>query len=114
MRIVPRVDYYTTPVHAAAPQAIGLAGSLARLFTSVALRGAGAVRYGQPAIGTRGKFAGYVNPPQLFTGYSPGKVAGGTFRGAPGSLPSTNSPTTVLNSPLQRALSTVATTQMGK
>ena len=113
-RIVPRVDHYSTPVRAAAPQAIGMAGSLARLFTSVSLRGAGTVRYGQPAIGTRGKYAGYANPPQLFTGYDPRKVAGGTFRGNVGSLPSTSSPTTVLNSPLQRALANVSLTQMGK
>ncbi len=108
MRIIPRVDVYRTPVRASAPQAIGMAASLARLFTAPSLRGAGTVRYGQPALGTRGKFLGYAQPPQLFTGYDPRKVAGGTFRGAPGALPSTTGPVTALNSPLQRAVANLA------
>jgi hypothetical protein len=92
-RIIPGVDVYRTPVRARHP-----------LFTAPALRGAGTVRYGQPSIGTRGKYLGYANPPQLFTGYDPRKVAAGTFRGAPGALPSTTSPVTALNNPLQRNL----------
>ncbi len=112
-RIVPRVDHYQVPVRAAAPQAIGLARGLAAWMTRRDIRGAGAVRYGYPQIGTRMKYAGYANPPQLFTGYDPRKVARGAFRGAPGALPSTSAPTNVLNSPLQRAMSTVTQQQMG-
>lgn len=109
----PEVDIYRTPVRAAAPQAIGIARALARLFGAEDLRGAGTVRYGEPAPGTRHKYAGYANTPQLFIGYSPLKVAAGTVRNQPGALPSTSAPTTVLNSPLQRSLLIVANGQGG-
>lgn len=111
--IRPRVDHYQTPVRAAAPQAIALAVALARRITSPATRGAGTIKYGYPAIGTREKYAGYADTPQLFIGYSPSKVAAGAFRGAPGALPSTSTPTTLLNSPLQRAMATVTDQQLG-
>jgi hypothetical protein len=107
----PQVDIYRTPVRAAAPQAIGLARALARLFGGEDLRGAGTVRYGQAQIGTREKYAGYANPPQLFIGYDPRKVASGAVRNQPGALPSTNSPTTLLNSPLQASLTTITNGQ---
>lgn len=112
MRQTPQVQVYRTPVRAAAPQAVGLALAAARRILGPAMRGTGAVRYGYPQIGTRAKYAGYANTPQLFLGYSPRKVAAGTFRGSPGSLPSTNSPTTLLNSPLQRSMATVTDYQL--
>jgi hypothetical protein len=106
-RIAPHVDYYTTPVRAASPQSIGIARALARSFTAGALRGTGAIRYGYPQIGSRNKFQGYANTPQLFTGYSPTKVAGGAFRGARPAIPSTSAPITMLNTPTMRAMATV-------
>lgn len=113
-RLTPQVDEYRTRVRAAAPQAIGIARALADRITRPALRGAGTVHYGYPAIGTRMKYAGYANSPQLFIGYDPRKVAAGSFRGAPGALPSTTSPASALNSPLQRAMATVTAQQLGQ
>lgn len=110
--IAPEVDYYTTPVRAAAPQAVAIARALARAFTRPSIRGSGAVRIGEPAIGTSHKFAGYANPPQLFLGYDPHKVAGGTFRGAHPALPSTSTPITALNTPTMRAMATVTNAQL--
>lgn len=109
----PRVQHYQTPVREAAPQAIAMAVALKRRITSVSLRGSGAIIYGYPDIGTRTKFAGYANTPQLFLGYSPSKVAAGAFRGSPGALPSTSSPATILNSPLQRSMAAVTDMQLG-
>lgn len=112
-RTVPQVDTYTVRVRAAAPQAISLALGLGALFGRGINGQTGTIKYGYPAIGSREKFQGYVNAPQIFTGYDPMKVARGAFRGAPGALPSTSSPTTLLNSPLQRAMATVTANQMG-
>jgi hypothetical protein len=111
-RIVPRVDVYAVPVRSAAPQAISIARGLAQAFTRTSLRGAGKVRYGAPALGDRAKFSGYAVPPQLFIGYNPRKVAAGAFRGNPGALPSTSSPLTTLNSPLQRATAMMTDQQL--
>lgn len=107
----PEIQHYSVPVRAAAPQAIALARGLARAFTQPSLRGTGAVRYGYPGIGMREKFGGYANSPQLFLGYSPHKVAAGAFRGAPGALPSTSSPTSLLNNTLLRAVATITEQQ---
>lgn len=112
-RTVPTVLHYSVPVRAADPRAISLARRIAAAFTSTALRGAGTVRYGYPAIGDRAKYAGYVDPPQLFIGYSPARVAAGAFRGAPGSLPATSTVINPGNSPLMRSMATVSTVQMG-
>lgn len=111
-RIVPHVDVYSVPVRSASPQAIGIARGLAQAFTRTSLRGAGKVRYGIPAIGDRAKFAGYALPPQIFIGYNPLKVAGGSFRGNPGSLPSAGGPLSALNSPLQRATAAMTDQQL--
>lgn len=109
----PEVDLYQVKVRAAAPQAIAIARGLGALFgRAINGRTNGAVRYGYPAIGTRAKYAGYAFPPQLFRGYDPRKVAAGAFRGAPGALPSTSSPTTLLNNPLQASMATVTTQQL--
>lgn len=111
-RITPQVDHYQTPVRAAAPQAIGIARALARAFTAPALLGAGSIRYGYPQIGSRNKYQGYANTPQLFLGYSPRKVAAGAFRGAPAAIPSTSAPISTLNTPTMRAMATVTNQQI--
>lgn len=108
----PQVQTYTTRVRAAAPQAIAIAQGLGRLFIRGVDGQTGTVRYGYPAIGTRAKYQGYAFPPQLFRGYDPRKVARGAFRGTPGALPSTSSPTTLMNNPLQNAMATVTTQQL--
>lgn len=111
-RITPVVEHYQTPVRAAAPQAITLAMRLARLLGADINGSRGTIRYGYPAIAGRGKYQGYADTPQLFTGYSPQKVAAGAFRGAPGSLPSTSPPTSLLGNPLQAAMATVTAQQL--
>lgn len=111
--IRPRVDHYSTPVRAAAPQAIAMAVALGRRLTAPSLQGTGSIIYGYPDIGTRTKYAGYADSPQLFLGYSPSKVAAGAFRGSPGALPSTSAPATLLNSPLQRSMAAVTDMQLG-
>lgn len=112
--ITPQVDHYETPVRAAAPQAIAIARALARAFTRTSIRGAGVTRLGEPAMGTRRKFQGYANTPQLFIGYDPRKVAGGTFRGQRPAIPSTAAPITTLNTPTMRAMATVTNAQLGR
>jgi hypothetical protein len=112
-RTIPAVDTYTVRVRAAAPQAISLARGLGELFGRGINGHTGTIKYGYPAIGSREKFQGYVLAPQAFTGYDPMKVARGAFRGAPGSLPSTSAPTTLLNSPLQRSMAAVTANQLG-
>jgi len=108
----PQVDVYRTPVRAAAPQAIGIARALGAMLGRGINGHTGTIRYGYPALGDRNKFAGYANTPQLFMGYDPMKVARGAFRGAPGALPSTSNPTTLLNSPLQASMATVTAGQL--
>jgi hypothetical protein len=111
--IRPLVQVYRTPVRGASPLATSMAGRLARLLGRGINGHAGTVRYGQPAPGTRQKFGGYASPPQLFTGYDPRRVAAGAFRGAPGSLPATSPPGAPGASPLQRAMATVTSRQLG-
>lgn len=111
--IRPRVDIYTVPVRWAAPQAIGLARMLGAM-TGRGINGrAGTVHYGSPDIGTRSNFTGYADPPQLFTGYDPRKVAGGGYRGAPRGLPSTSAPASAITDPLLRSMATVTNAQNG-
>lgn len=111
-RTTPRVDLYQVPVRAPDPRATVLAVALGRLHIRGINGHAGAVRYGYPAPGTRYKYAGYADPPQLFLGYSPRKVAAGAFRGRPGHLPSANSANPGLSA-LQRSMATVTAQQMG-
>lgn len=108
----PRVDHYDVPVRAAAPQAIFIARALGAIFGRGINGHTGTVRYGYPGLGDRAKYGGYANTPQLFIGYDPKKVAAGAFRGAPGSLPSTSGPSTLLSSPLQRSMATVTAQQI--
>ena len=111
----PRVLRYTVRVRAAAPQAVAIATGLAWLHGK-AINGSpggnGAIRYGYPAIGTREKFQGYASPPQIFSGYTAKRVAGGAIRLTPAGLPSTSAPVSVLSSPLVRAMATVGSAQM--
>jgi hypothetical protein len=108
----PRVVEYQTPVRAAAPQAVAIALGLAWL-QGKAIRGDnGSTRYGWPGMDTqRTKYAGYVTPPQIFTGYSARRVAGGSIRATPAALPSTTNPVTV--TPLMRSLAAVSAQQLG-
>lgn len=111
----PQVIRYSTPVRAAAPQAVAIASGLGRLYGQAingSVGGNGAIRYGEPAIGDRRKFTGYVFPPQLFVGYSARRVAGGAIRNTPAGMPSTTAPASLLNSPLAKAMATVGARQM--
>lgn len=112
----PQVIEYRVPVHAAAPQAVALAVGLGWLHGKAingSQDGNGFIRYGEPALGMRRKFTGYAFPPQIFTGYSARRVAGGAVRNQPASLPSTSTPDSLLRSPLQRAMATVGAAQLG-
>jgi hypothetical protein len=107
--VKPAVLVYQVPVRAAAPQAVAVARGLAWLYGK-AINGSpggnGSIRYGWPGLDTqRTAYTGYVNPPQIFTGYDPMKVAAGFARIAPGRLPGTSN-TTGPMSPLSQAMMT--------
>jgi hypothetical protein len=104
--IKPKVLHYNTPVHAAHPISVGMASALGTLYGRGINGQTGTIRYGYPAPGTRRKYGGYVNPPQMFTGWSPASVAGGSVRRSPGGLPGTQAPPGYL-SPLLKAAMTV-------
>ncbi len=109
----PRVVTYHTPVRASAPQAVAIALGLGWLYGKAIRPGQnGTTRYGYPGIGQRNKYAGYVTPPQIFTGYSAARVAGGAIRATPAAYPSTTTPAAAAASPLTRALATVGSSQM--
>ncbi len=109
----PRAVIYRTVVRAAAPQAVATALGLGWLHGKAIRGDAGAVRSGYPALGARNKYAGYAAPPQIFTGYSARRVAGGAVRAGGAGLPSANAPPTVLSSPLSAAMATVTSMQKG-
>lgn len=106
----PRTTRYEVPVRWAAPQAIALARGLGWLHGKAingSTGGNGAIRYGYPSIHTqRTKYAGWVNPPQLFTGYDPGKVAAGLVRPDPARYPGEALSPATAASPLARAMAT--------
>lgn len=104
----PQVTTYSTPVRSAAPQAVAIAKGLGWLFGKAIRGDNGAVRYGYPQIGTRAKYQGYVFPPQIFTGYDPGKVARGAVRVATPALSTNTVPQTENYSPLQQAMANVS------
>lgn len=108
----PQVITYTTPVRAAAPQAVAQAVGLGWLFGKAIRGDNGATRIGYPGIGMRNKYQGYVFPPQIFRGFTAGKVAGGAIKLTPAGLPSTQAPDTLLASPLTRAMATVGAAQI--
>jgi len=69
---------------------------------------AGAFRYGTAGLATnRTKYGGYVYPPQMFVGWNPRRVAGGSIRYKPGSLPAT-APNDPNDNPLTNAVATIA------
>lgn len=108
----PEVRVYRTPVRSAAPQAVALARGLGWLFGKAIKGDNGAIRYGYPSLGTRAKYTGYVNPPQVFTGYDPGQVAAGFIRPDPASLPGDSVSPAAGRSPLHQAMSNVTVSQM--
>jgi hypothetical protein len=110
----PRVAIFRTRVHAAAPQAVALVTGLARRDIPGISGHSGARRYGYPAPGTRQKYAGYVNPPQLFTGYSAKRVAAGAIRATPPAIPTSTQPWSLTASPLMQAMANVSAGQLQK
>lgn len=108
----PQVTHYNVPVRSAAPQAIRLATALGWLFGKAIRGDNGHIIYGYPSIQTqRAKFAGYVNPPQLFLGYDPAKVAAGFVRPDPASLPGDHVSPSAAGSPIMIAMHNVSVSQ---
>jgi hypothetical protein len=112
----PQVVGYRTPVRASAPQAVAIALGLGWLYGKAIRPGQnGATRYGYPSISTqRAKYAGYVTPPQIFTGYSARRVAAGSVRATQAAYPSTSTPAAAAASPLSRTLQMVGNDQMAR
>lgn len=90
--IRPQVLHYSTPVREAHPLSQRIAGALGALYGRGIDGRAGTIRYGYPQIGMREKFQGYVFPPQMFVGWNPHAVAGGTIRPTLGQLPGSQAP----------------------
>lgn len=90
--IQPRSLHYSTPVREAHPLAQRIASSLGALYGRGIDGRTGTIRFGYPQIGMREKFQGYVFPPQMFIGWSPNRVAGGTIRPTLGQLPGSQAP----------------------
>lgn len=109
----PQILDYRTRVWGSAPQAVQIARGLGWLFGKAIKGDNGAIRIGYPAIASRQKFAGYAQPPQIFTGYTAAKVAGGTVRVAPAAMPSVQAPIGMGANPLVSAMATVSAGQMG-
>jgi hypothetical protein len=111
----PQVTVYRTPVRSAAPQAIWIARALGWLYGKAIKGDNGAVRYGYPGLDTnRTSYKGYVFPPQIFTGYDPGKVAAGFIRPDPASLPGDSTAPAAARSPLARAMHAVTVSQQAQ
>ncbi len=114
----PQVLTYRVRVRAAAPQAVAVASGLGWLYGKAvngSAGGNGAIRYGAgpgDIQAQRTGFTGYVFPPQIFTGHTARRVAGGAIRATPAGLPSTSGTDTLLGSPLARAMATVGARQM--
>lgn len=89
-----QVTDYRVPVRSAHPLAVMIARQLGRLYgRDIAAQSNGAIRFGQPGLsGGRRGYWGYVNPPQLFVGWNPHKVAAGSVRPTLGKLPGTQAP----------------------
>lgn len=109
----PQVTVYRTPVRWSAPQAIAQAMGLGWLFGKAIRGDNGAVRYGWPGLDTdRTMYKGYVDPPQLFVGYNPSKVAAGVVRPDPAALPGDSLSAAASTSPLARAMSSLTISQI--
>jgi hypothetical protein len=108
----PLVTVFRTPVRSAAPQAIRMARALGWLHGKAIKGDNGTIVYGYPSIQTqRTAYKGYVNPPQLFLGYDPKKVAAGFIRPDPASLPGDSVGAAAGRSPLQQAMHNVTVSQ---
>jgi hypothetical protein len=81
------VESYNVPVRAAHPLAVRLSSVLGTLTGNGINGHTGTVLIGQPAMGTRNKYGGYLNPLQQFLGWNPNKVAAGHIMATPGRLP---------------------------
>jgi hypothetical protein len=110
--IRPRVDKVTSTVRAPHPIGVGTASSLNAQAAEGINGHRGTIRYGWPAPGTRGKYGGYVNPPDIFIGWSPRNVAAGTVKSQPGRLPASSAPSGTF-SPLVAAMVNVTNTRGG-
>lgn len=108
----PEVVNYRVPVRSADPRAVRLARALGWLFGKSIAGDNGAIRYGTPGLDTqRTMYTGYVYPPQIFTGYQPGKLAG-AIRPDPASLPGDSLNPYGAGNPIARAMAAVTTSQM--
>lgn len=87
-----KVLHYSTPVREAHPMSQAIAGALGALYGRGINGHTGTFRYGYPQIGNREKFQGYVFPPQMFVGWNPHAVAGGSIRPTLGQLPGSQAP----------------------
>jgi hypothetical protein len=104
--IRPKVEKQTTTVRYPHPIGVGTVGSL-NAQAGEGIKGRrGTIRYGWPAPGNRGKFTGYVFPPDIFVGWNPRHVARGTVQSQPGRLPASAAPSGTY-SPLAAAMATV-------
>jgi hypothetical protein len=111
----PRIATYRTRVWQAAPQAVAIVTGLARRDVAGISGHTGTRRYGYPSQQTqRTKYAGYVNPPQMFIGYTAKRVAAGAIRATPPAIPTSTQPWSVTGSPLMQAMATVSAGQLQK
>ena len=102
-----RTDQATTRVRHANAYSVWMAGALGALHGRGIDGQTGTVRYGYPQIGMRNKYQGYANPPQLFIGWNPQRVAGGAVRPHLAGLPGGQAPYTDVG-PLLAAVSRVS------
>ena len=107
-RFTPRVDRDVTPVRHANPVSVFMAAALGALHGRGINGETGTIRYGYPQIGMRAKYQGYANPPQMFVGWNPSRVAAGAVRPTLGGLPGTQAPYSDIG-PLLAAVSRVPT-----
>jgi hypothetical protein len=110
--IRPRVEKQTTTVRAPHPIGVGTVSSLNAQAGEGINGNRGTIRYGWPAPGTRAKYGGYVNPPDIFVGWSPRHVAAGTVKSQPGRLPASAAPSGTY-SPLAAAMANVTAARGG-
>jgi hypothetical protein len=109
-----QVKTYAVPVRSAAPQAVAIAVGLGWLHGKAIRGDNGATRIGQPDIGTAAtNFCGYAFPPQLFTGWDPRHVAGGSVKPATPALSTSTQPATDSMSPMQAAMANVSAVPTG-
>lgn len=108
----PQVTTYRVPVRWAAPQAIAQAVGLGWLYGKAIRGDNGAIRYGGgpgDIQAQRSAFTGYAQPPQLFIGYDPRKVAAGLIRPDPMSLPNASQ---TAQGPVTRAMHALTLSQI--